>query len=73
MLSWKEWYILLALKALEDKRYDNVNQLYKKIGLDKRVSTKLIHGLHNNGYIKWQPRNRDGKYYVILEKSYDYL
>ena len=66
-LDWKEKYVYLLFSVYKDVRFNNVDELYEIIGMAKKVSTRIVHSLDNKNYIYWNPRNPDGKYYVLLK------
>lgn len=66
-LDWKEKYVYLLFSVYKDVRFNNVDELYEIIGMSKKVATRTIHSLDNKNYIYWNPRNPDGKYYVLLK------
>ena len=67
-LSWREEYIYNFLKEHKDVRYNGVTELYKAMRMSRRAACKIIHKLEAEGYICWQPRNPDGRYYILLLK-----
>ncbi len=67
-LSWKEEYIYRFLKEHKDVRYNGVTELYKDMKMSRHAACKIIRKLEEEGYISWQPRNPDGRYYILLLK-----
>ena len=66
-LDWKEKYVYLLFNVYKDVRFNNVDELYEIIGMAKKVATRIVHSLDSKNYIYWNPRNPDGKYYVLLK------
>lgn len=65
-LNWKEEYVYRFLKEHKDVRYNGVTELYKAMGMSRKAAHKIICKLEADGYIYWQPRNPDGRYYILL-------
>lgn len=65
--KWKTRYVYIFLKEHDDVRYNNIYELYGAIGMYKDTVLKAVRELEEQGYIKWQSRNPDGKYYVLLK------
>lgn len=66
-LNWKERYVLLFLRMHDKDRYSSVAEFYKDMGISRHTALKIIRSLGYKGYLYWQPRNPDGKYYVLLK------
>lgn len=65
-LTEKEKWFYLCLEHYQDHRFKNTKELYKTFGYEFS-GAKYIKKLQKCGYIKWYPKNPDGKFYVLLK------
>lgn len=65
-LTEKEKWFYLCLEHYQDHRFRNVKEIYRICDCNI-AGPRYAKKLHDCGYIIWQPRNPDGRFYVLLK------